>query len=343
MPKITIIVPIYKAEKYLNRCVNSILSQTFKDFELILVDDGSPDNCPMICDEYSVNDKRVMVIHKQNSGVSSARNCGIEVASGEYLMFIDSDDYIDSDMIEVMLNTTRVKTDYIIAGLSMETYKNGNIVRCDLYKMQNKEYNVRTLFEALESDYPLICISGPCCKIFKRKIIEENNIRFCEDMTLGEDTYFNLEYLEHCDSIIALSKEFYHYTRENDDSLFTKYNEQSFEIHEKVFDKMRDIIIKSECNDACRYNFEKMYFNLLVGCIHKDFQNLDKTDKTHRFNNIIRIINNRYIRRNISNFEFENVKSKVIHRLVYFGCVNFIYFMFRLYYQFYFIKKRYVT
>ena len=98
MPKLSIIVPVYKVEQYINKCIDSILNQTFTDFELILVDDGSPDNCGKICDEYAQKDERVRVIHKENGGVSSARNLGIDEAKGEYVSFIDPDDWIDLDM-----------------------------------------------------------------------------------------------------------------------------------------------------------------------------------------------------------------------------------------------------
>lgn len=103
-PKISIIVPVYKVENYLDKCVESILNQTVKDFELILVDDGSPDNCPKICDEYLLKDSRVKVIHKENGGLSDARNAGIKEAKGDWLSFIDSDDFIAPDMIETLLS-----------------------------------------------------------------------------------------------------------------------------------------------------------------------------------------------------------------------------------------------
>ena len=104
MPKISIIVPIYKVESYLKRCIDSILNQTFTDFECILVDDGSPDNCPQICDEYAKKDKRIRVIHKKNGGLSDARNVGIDIAQGEYLGFVDSDDWIHPQMYEILYN-----------------------------------------------------------------------------------------------------------------------------------------------------------------------------------------------------------------------------------------------
>lgn len=106
-PEISIIVPVYKVEKYLSKCVDSILAQTFTDFELILVDDGSPDSCGKICDEYALKDSRIKVIHKENGGLSDARNAGIAVAKGEYLGFVDSDDYIAPDMYELLYRLIR--------------------------------------------------------------------------------------------------------------------------------------------------------------------------------------------------------------------------------------------
>ena len=101
-PKISVVVPIYKVEKYLDRCIYSIINQTYTNLEIILVDDGSPDNCPKICDEYASKDNRIKVIHKQNGGLSSARNAGIKVATGDYIGFVDSDDFIELDMYEQM-------------------------------------------------------------------------------------------------------------------------------------------------------------------------------------------------------------------------------------------------
>ena len=96
-PKINIVVPVYKVEKYIEKCVNSLIIQTFKDIEIILVDDGSPDNCPVLCDQYALEDDRIRVVHKENGGLSSARNTGLEVISGDFFMFVDSDDWLDKE------------------------------------------------------------------------------------------------------------------------------------------------------------------------------------------------------------------------------------------------------
>ena len=101
--KISVIVPIYKTEQFLSKCIDSIINQTYKNLEIILVDDGSPDNCPKICDEYAKRDNRIKVIHKENGGLSSARNAGIEIATGDFSAFVDSDDWIDSDMYESLV------------------------------------------------------------------------------------------------------------------------------------------------------------------------------------------------------------------------------------------------
>ena len=103
-PLISIIVPIYKVEKYLKKCIQSIMNQTYLNFELILVDDGSPDDCPMICDNYAKLDNRIVVLHKQNGGLSDARNAGLDVARGEYIGFVDSDDFIANNMYEKLLS-----------------------------------------------------------------------------------------------------------------------------------------------------------------------------------------------------------------------------------------------
>ena len=117
MPKISIIVPVYNVEKYLEKCVRSILAQTFTDFELILVDDGSPDSSGAMCDQFAEQDQRVKVIHKENGGLSDARNAGIEIATGEYLGFVDSDDYIADDMYELLYTNIVKDADLSICGI----------------------------------------------------------------------------------------------------------------------------------------------------------------------------------------------------------------------------------
>lgn len=343
MPMFSIIVPVYKAERYLNRCVDSILQQSNDNFELILVNDGSPDKCPQICDEYAVLDKRVIVIHKENGGVSSARNLGINVANGKYLVFVDSDDFIDTDMISIYekaINNNQ-SVDYLISGTTMITYDNETIEETIDYKLKTGVYNTKTLLEALNIDYPLICISGPCSKVFKKEILDKHNIRFNEELTLGEDGYFNICYIEHCQEIVTLNDICYYYIRQNTESLYSVYHKDCLEVHEIVYDKMREVIVKNNCDEICKMNFEKMYYDMLISCIIKDFQNPNKTNKVSRKETIVKVVGNKHITENINFFMLKGIKNKIISVLITLGRVKLLYLIFRIYYQSYFRGKRY--
>ena len=125
LPLISVIVPIYKVEKYLNKCVQSILNQTYENLEIILVDDGSPDNCGKICDQLAQKDDRIVVIHKQNGGLSSARNAGIEIANGEYIGFVDSDDYVEKFMYELLLKSIKESNTMLSVCAIYYTFENG--------------------------------------------------------------------------------------------------------------------------------------------------------------------------------------------------------------------------
>lgn len=127
-PLISVIVPIYKVEKYLDRCIQSIINQTYKNLEIILVDDGSPDNCPKMCDEWAKKDKRIKVIHKENGGLSDARNNGIETSNGEYLTFIDSDDYVDQEYVLSMVKRILNDNSDMVISSHKVIFDNGNII-----------------------------------------------------------------------------------------------------------------------------------------------------------------------------------------------------------------------
>ena len=132
-PLISVIVPVYKTEKYLNKCIESIVNQTYENLEIILVDDGSPDNCPSICDSWAEKDKRIKVIHKENAGVSAARNSALEIFSGKYVSFVDSDDWIDNDCIEYLYNSVvSTGADVVCACIYYEYLnKKGKVLSCD--------------------------------------------------------------------------------------------------------------------------------------------------------------------------------------------------------------------
>ena len=190
MSRITIIVPCYNAQNYLHRCIDSILTQNYIDIELLLVDDGSTDNSGTICDEFAKYDKRVRVFHKKNGGVSLARNLGLDNSLGEYIMFVDSDDYMLPGMLEVMLSTLESKTtDLVVCGT---TETGGGYWR----PIADVDYSINQLKENFVSLLHTELLSPPWNKIYKKEIIGSN--RFCEDISFGEDLLFNIQYWEKC-------------------------------------------------------------------------------------------------------------------------------------------------
>mgnify|MGYP004453649011 CR=1 FL=1 len=198
MPKISIIVPIYNVEKYLPRCIDSILAQTFTDFELILVDDGSPDNCGKICDEYAKKDNRIKVIHKENGGVSSARNIGLDVAKGEYISFVDSDDVIHPKFYEIMLGNIR-DADMIYCDFIM--FDN----ECKFDDISDLNYEVRENKDIYNGSP----FSVVCDKLIKNNVVGE--LRFRTDLKNAEDTLFAFELLASCNKVIYLKVKLYGY------------------------------------------------------------------------------------------------------------------------------------
>lgn len=217
MPKISVIVPVYKAEAYLRRCVDSLLAQTFQDFELLLVDDGSPDRSGAICDEYAQQDSRVRVFHKENGGVSSARQCGLDNAHGDYTIHADPDDWVEPDMLEALYaKATAEEADMVICDFYIE--RNGH----QTYRKQqptslDHETVLRELFQQLH---------GSCCnKLVKRACYNAYGVRFPEDFSFCEDLYVNASLLKHKLRVNYLNKAFYHYsTNENTNSIVQKYN-----------------------------------------------------------------------------------------------------------------------
>lgn len=215
-PKISVIIPVYKAEQFLAKCLDSILSQTFENWECLLIDDGSPDNSGYICDKYAYNDSRIIVYHKTNGGVSSARNHGIKKSSGEWIMFVDSDDYIEPETLEVSLKAIGKDVDLVVFGIEENHLYNNTTKSPDLTYIGKEGASIQ---EELEEADKNGWLQGPVCKLFRRDIIVNNRIFFDPIMSYGEDTKFSFEYFLHCKEVRILHNYLYHYCFRNNDSL----------------------------------------------------------------------------------------------------------------------------
>ena len=203
---LSIIIPIYNVESYLRKCIDSVLSQTYQDWELILVDDGSSDNCPEICDEYAQKDERILVIHKENGGQGSARNQGLNVAKGDYISFIDSDDYIEPEMYAVMIEALeRTGSDISICGL--KTHSGIRVKETVLYGTQ--EVEIIGAEEILRHYFKTPYVTGsPVDKIYRKELFQK--IRFPEGVA-REDVYIMHYIYGACNKVVHTGKCFYNY------------------------------------------------------------------------------------------------------------------------------------
>ncbi len=200
MPKISIIVPVYKVEKYIRRCLDSIQAQTFIDWECILIDDGSPDASGKICDEYASKDDRFKVFHQENAGVSAARNQGLDCAKGEWITFVDSDDWIDRGMLGDLHNyAINNEADVVISGF-IQT--NGQDKRKET-KVKNGSLDIPKDFEWF--------FNAPWGKLFKKEIVDKHNIKFPLGITLAEDMYFVFFVLYYSKKIYGITNTYYNY------------------------------------------------------------------------------------------------------------------------------------
>lgn len=220
-PKISVIVPVYKTEKYLCDCVDSILGQTLFDIEVILVDDGSPDRCPQICDEYAKRVSRVKVIHKINEGLGYARNSGLEVAEGEYVTFVDSDDCISFDAYRrayavanaVDLDYVRFETVLFNDGDTVDLMKRWNDSPLVIGKEEIPEL-VKGIFGLVPKNDPLpFRVGGSVCMaLFRRRIIQDNELRFRSEREINsEDNIFTMNFLMHSSKVGYLPSRYYFY------------------------------------------------------------------------------------------------------------------------------------
>lgn len=234
MKLVSIIVPVYNAEDSLERCVRSLLSQTYKKIEILLVNDGSKDRSGELCDGFSLREEGIKVIHKENGGVSSARNAGIDAAAGEYIQFVDSDDWIESDFTERLVREIEDNNaELVISGFTF--IENEGI---SLKKLAPR------LFETVEewsNDfgelYQNYFLNSPCNKLFLRKKIRG---RFPENISLGEDCIFALEYLRRVTRIKLTDAVGYCYDMESEGSLTKQYNEDDFQTAKLLYQKAKD-------------------------------------------------------------------------------------------------------
>ena len=246
MPRLSVIVPVYKVEKYIHKCVDSILNQTFTDFELILVDDGSPDNCGKICDEYAEKDSRVRVIHKENGGQSSARNRGLDVARGDIIGFVDSDDDIDVNMYQ-----------NLIEFMDKEAL---DLVFCDVYLVRGTKIREQSMYsnnkvmskkQGLNDNLVCKIDNAVWNKIYKKEIFK--NLRFTEGIVY-EDVRIMYKIFDSIKKCGYLKKSLYYYYKRKNSTIAQSFNSKSRYDCFKGYKERLEFSIKEnlDCIEMCR-------------------------------------------------------------------------------------------
>ena len=279
-PKVSVIVPIYNVEKFLTRCVESIQKQTLKDIEIILVDDGSPDKCPKMCEEFLKQDNRVKVIHKKNGGLGYARNSGIEIATGEYIAFVDADDYIDLDMYEVMYNAASINdVDFVRVDNYKESIGGKILNRNEVPPMKEGIYDKNRLREELlfpqlgllPTDTGNRYVSCSVWRnIYRKSIIEKYSIRFVSERDLiSEDIPFNISYMMKCESAYVINRKYYHYIV-NQKSLTQSYNPDRFNQEIILYHALENQLKAQGIYDKCKMRLERHLLARVRMCLKSE-------------------------------------------------------------------------
>jgi len=259
-PIVSIIVPVYNVQDYLEPCLKSILVQTFTDFELILVDDGSSDSSGVICDDYALKDGRIKVYHQQNAGVSAARNKGIDNAVGKYILFIDSDDYVDEGYIQSFIDIQHDnEADWIIEG-----YKDGpdvpNAIVC------------RPYYEQLFSRFHITSRKGCYPKLYLREVLDVFDVKFEVGIGIGEDFLFNLNYLLFTNKVVMENKKLYNRVARRDSLSRSSRHPREGLLALNVFlstaeKVVRELNLKGEATKSL-YKESLLYIETLLNSIH---------------------------------------------------------------------------
>ena len=216
-PLVSVIVPCYNVQKYIEKLTMSLVEQDYKNIEIILVDDGSPDDCPRIIDELAQRDERIVAVHKENGGVSTARNAGLERAKGEYLMFVDGDDWVDKDYVSYFLN--------LIKRSKCDIAMNNNYYSVYSQKEDGKAHIVKAE-KAIEWIYTGEISEAVWNKIYRKEFLEKNDLHFSLDIWYGEGMLFNIHCLQYVDKVAVGNKKVYHQTF-NPDSAMRNFNLES--------------------------------------------------------------------------------------------------------------------
>ena len=267
---VSVIVPVYNVEKHLGRCIDSIVNQTYKNIEVILINDGSTDNSGKICDQFAETDPRIRVLHRNNSGVSHARNIGIDAASGYFIEFVDSDDYVEHDITERLLSAIGDEAQLAVCGYNSVTTVT-DIHLCPIEGRFKKDEFI-TYFPKL---FKQELINAIWNKLYSADTIKNNNLRFAENICVGEDLLFNLEYIKNCECFSLIKAPLYYYQNTNSSSLTLGFKKDLYQNQKLLFEKTIEFLRRNGIyTEENKKYIEMLYADKIIWCLenlfHKD-------------------------------------------------------------------------
>ncbi len=312
MDLISIIVPIYKVEKYLDRCINSLVNQTYNNIEIILVDDGSPDNCGKMCDEWAKRDNRIKVIHKENAGLGYARNSGLAEATGDYVMFVDSDDYIKENTCELVLGRIKQTNAQICSFGHVDDFD--GVQKITSKSPEKLEYTGNEVIDFYLADalaqnectatIPYVMMSA-WSAMYYMSVIKDNNVRFLSERDyLNEDLFFRVEICKHIKKAAVLKEDLYCYCH-NGASLSTSYRDDRFQgslrMYQKLKESLDNYMERADIENRCK----RAFMNNLIVCLKQEAVHIKEKGFKNLTEKYKQIVNNEEVYNTISSYPIE--------------------------------------
>lgn len=325
---VSIIVPVYNAEKNLSRCLNSILQQSYQRLEIILINDGSADQSGKICSEYAKSDDRIVVLHQANAGPSIARNNGINMATGKYLQFVDADDYLEHDMTEKMIAAIK-NSQLVICGYKSQFTKD-DFYEIDMSPSLIGKYNKADFLNHFSELYQDGMIPSIWNKLYNRQVVVVNRIRFNENINMGEDLLFNLTYFKKCHSIFLIPGTLYHYEISDDTSLSRAFNLRFIERQEMLHQETKHFLVEQNSDSSSNMDLlSSIYAVSIINGLNNLFHYDSQLTASERKRHIREIIERKSVAQNLPYFKGSKQLS-LMRKLIQAQAVNRIYLFFKL-------------
>lgn len=327
--KVSIVVPVYNCESYIRRCVDSLINQTWTNIEIILVDDGSSDMSGTICDEIKLKDDRIMVFHKNNEGLGKTRNKGMQLATGKYIMFIDSDDYIDAHGVENMIN---IAEKYQVEIVSSEFIYGDKVEKLTIQKGLYEKSDIKKLIAYMlgkVADNEEVFNVSSCTKLYKVSFLKKIHAEFpSEKRLIWEDMAFNIYAMLKCNKIYVSDLHYYYYCY-NEASLTHKYDAKKFSKIMDMYTYIMDIIEHNNLQYDARRRFNNTIMGNIRTCIKLEVFHKEKIGKRVVLKNIKKLCDDERVKKILSEIDIidENMQQRIYSIMLRKKKVYFVYLL----------------